>query len=79
MVQSCPMAMGFACPRQQNYLETSYGTFDPGNISQDDGNLVTCNYLGVDWPTLSAGDTLRPSIAMLVAAGVTMVFFLVGW
>jgi hypothetical protein len=78
MVQSCPMALGFACPRQQVYLDTSYGSVDLASISQEDESPVTCNYLGVDWPALSAGDRLRPGIAVLLA-GVVMGFFLVGW
>jgi hypothetical protein len=71
------MALGFACPKQQRFLDMSYGSFDPNGISKDDENLVTCNYLGVDWPTLSAAQGLRPGYVVLLA-GLIMGVFLVG-
>lgn len=42
LVQSCPAAMGFTCPRPWNTgFNTSYGT----KMGSNDGN-VTCNYPG---------------------------------
>jgi hypothetical protein len=78
MVQSCPMALGFACPRQGSYLGMSYGSFDPKVIARDDENAITCNYLGVDWPTLSAASGLRPSLGFMAVAGIVMGVFLLG-
>jgi hypothetical protein len=56
----------------------SYGSFESADISKDDENRVTCNYLGVDWPTLSAANGSRPSY-MVLLAGAVMVIFLTGW
>jgi calcium channel MID1 len=64
MVKSCPTSMGFRCPERSALwapLSMSYGDFDPKKILGSDGILnitgLSCNYLGVDWPTLgnSAG------------------------
>lgn len=62
MVRSCPTAMGFQCPQRSALwapLGMSYGTFDPSLILGEDGILnisgLSCNYLGVDWPTLGNG------------------------
>jgi hypothetical protein len=62
MVRSCPMSLGFRCPEPDalyGALGRSYGGFDPGRIMGEGGILnisgLSCNYLGVDWPTLGNG------------------------
>jgi calcium channel MID1 len=62
MVRSCPTSMGFQCPQRHALwapLGMSYGNFDPKRILNDEGVLnisgLSCNYLGVDWPTLGNG------------------------
>ncbi|KAF2427116.1 hypothetical protein EJ08DRAFT_363212 [Tothia fuscella] len=70
MVQSCPMALGFGCPKQKDFLAMSYGDFDRGAIAVEGENAVTCNYLGVDWPTLSAGTAIGSSTLSLMMAAV---------
>jgi len=77
MVQSCPMAMGFACPGGR-MLARSYGDFDRGSIAKEGAGAVTCNYLGVDWPTLSAATAVRPGLALGFAMFV-MALFVLGW
>lgn len=63
MVQSCPTALGFACPRDSGFggglLKKSYGSFDTRRIGKGGDGVLTCNFLGVDWPTLSSGTSLR--------------------
>ncbi|QDS76911.1 hypothetical protein FKW77_004211 [Venturia effusa] len=60
LVQACPTALGFQCPKAQGYaggiLSDSYGTYNPAEVSPN--NFVTCNFLGVDWPSLSAAGRL---------------------
>lgn len=60
LVQACPTALQFNCPKREGYaggvLGDSYGTYDPFKVSPND--FVTCNFLGVDWPSLSGGSTL---------------------
>ena len=56
------MSLGLRCPERgalYGPLSRSYGTFDPAKIGGADGILnisgLSCNYLGVDWPTLGNG------------------------
>lgn len=77
MVQSCPMALGFGCPKQESFLGMSYGSFDRGRIMKEGEGAVTCNYLGVDWPTLSGASALSSSrwvlaVVVLVAMWVSV-------
>lgn len=53
LVQSCPAALGFACPRGKG-LENSYG-------SLRSGSNITCNFPGMLWPSSKA----RPIKAMI--------------
>jgi calcium channel MID1 len=63
LVQACPTALQFTCPKANGYaggiLSNSYGTYDPAKVSPND--FVTCNFLGVDWPSLSEGRKHRIS------------------
>lgn len=77
LVQSCPMVLGFACPGRK-LLGMSYGSFDAGNIAKEGDGAVTCNYLGVDWPSLSAGTALSPSFVLIGAVGVMVLLFGLG-
>jgi calcium channel MID1 len=74
MVQSCPMALGFGCPKQGSYFGKSYGEFDRGRIMKEGEGAVTCNYLGVDWPTLSGGGSLSSSKWMVGVAALVMIW-----
>lgn len=75
LVQACPTALGFQCPKAQGYaggvLWDSYGTYDPMKVSPND--FVTCNFLGVDWPSLSAGGRIgTSSLAWSLVSGVVL-------
>lgn len=77
LVQACPTALGFQCPKVQGYaggvLKDSYGTYDPAKVSPND--FVTCNFLGVDWPSLSAGGRVRVgNVGLWVAIGMVLLF-----
>jgi calcium channel MID1 len=52
LVQSCPAALGFGCPKQGFMIQRSYGAYDPDRLLTD--GTWTCNYLGIDWPNLNA-------------------------
>jgi hypothetical protein len=85
MVRSCPTSLGFQCPVRGALfapLEDSYGTFDPGAILGRDRILnisgLSCNYLGVDWPTLgSAGARLSGRSGMLWVVSAVLVAWMV--
>ncbi len=48
LVQSCPAALGFACPLENRGLEKSYGVRDPGGA-------VTCSHPGAAYFLDDAG------------------------
>jgi calcium channel MID1 len=75
LVQACPTALQFACPKPNGYaggvLNQSYGSYDPAKVSPND--FVTCNFLGVDWPSLSSGSRLGlTSVGWSLVAGVVL-------
>lgn len=53
LLQSCPAALGFACPSQEFMLKRSYGTLDQGRLRSEEE--WTCNYLGMSDPRMSGG------------------------
>lgn len=76
------MSMGLRCPEPNALygpLSKSYGTFDPARIGGADGILnisgLSCNYLGVDWPTLGNDAVgLRASWAVWAVAAIAVAF-----
>lgn len=78
LVQACPTALGFQCPKPQGYaggvLGDSYGTYEPAKVSLND--FVTCNFLGVDWPSLSDAGRVRISSVGLWLAVLTALFLM---
>ncbi|KIV99011.1 uncharacterized protein PV09_09240 [Verruconis gallopava] len=87
MVKSCPTSLGFLCPQRNALwapLAKSYGTYDPNNILGQDGILnisgLSCNYLGVDWPTLgNSGSVLAARWPGWVVPLGIMAWMLSGW
>jgi hypothetical protein len=73
------MALGFGCPRINGRanLSMSYGSFDRGVIAREGEGAVTCNYLGVDWPTLSAARVIHPTWSLAVILGALVLGVLV--
>lgn len=65
LVQSCPAAMGFACPEPGTVgFESSYGYRPNGSVEEN--GQITCNYPGAAYH-LSAGGMLQPVLAMILA------------
>ncbi len=64
LVQSCPAALGFACPLQGRGLNWSYGVRDPKGD-------ITCSYLGAAYFLNAAGrsDISATMFAIAVVAG----------
>ncbi|KAF2397108.1 hypothetical protein EJ06DRAFT_515282 [Trichodelitschia bisporula] len=76
LVRTCPAALGFQCPDQGFMLDRSYGDFDRSQFSVD---VVTCNYPGVDWPTLSGVGRVRGAgVAVAVAVGLMVIAVMEG-
>lgn len=79
--------MGFACPRpgaQYGDLKKSYATFDSSKILGSDGVLnisqLSCNFLGVDWPTLGSGaGSMQVERAVWGVTVLVMAWATVGW
>ena len=67
LVQSCPSALGFACPYVGKGLYQSYGR------ASMDGIFPTCNMPGAIWG-ISTGKSLRPSVlaVAVVALSITL-------
>lgn len=66
LVQNCPAAMGFTCPRPWNIgFNTSYGTMTGTN-----GTTITCNYPGnfhvISDASVFRGSGLMTAMAVLV-------------
>ena len=62
LVQSCPAAMGFTCPRPGRIgYESSYGQMPNTNIPEQIGQ-ITCNYPGAAYNQLSEAAGLSPRI-----------------
>ncbi|KAE9989840.1 hypothetical protein EG327_002181 [Venturia inaequalis] len=79
LVQACPTALGFQCPKAEGYaggvLRDSYGTYNSSKVNVND--FVTCNFLGVDWPSLSRGARVSGGgggLLLWLAVGVVLVF-----
>lgn len=53
VVQSCPAAMGFACPGMREGGESSYGRRPNGSAIED--GQITCNYPGAAYRLSGAG------------------------
>lgn len=60
LVQSCPAALGFACPRRNRGLERSYGVRDPSGA-------ITCSFPGAAYFLSDAGKS-GISVMVLVCA-----------
>lgn len=59
VVQSCPAAIGFNCPRpKMTGFNTSYGVYD------DDNNDLTCNFAGEARTRISGGSVVSMSVVM---------------
>ena len=70
LVQSCPAAMGFSCPRPGMMgFEAAYGYRPNGSVGEE--GMVTCNYPGAAYH-LSGAKGLEPLTAfmLVVLAGV---------
>lgn len=59
LVQTCPAALGFACPTAGKGFNYSYG------LAQMDSELPMCNIPGQIWG-FSAGSFLQPSVPTIV-------------
>ncbi|EXJ83889.1 hypothetical protein A1O1_07518 [Capronia coronata CBS 617.96] len=72
LVQSCPAALGFACPLERAGLEDSYGS------RSNDSGVISCSYLGAAY-YLSGAETMAPgamrNVALLVFAVLLMNLF----
>ena len=76
LVQSCPAAMGFACPRPGRIgFNASYGQMpnpgDPEQLGQ-----ITCNYPGATYDQLSGATAPSPCILAFVALAVMNLMFM---
>lgn len=71
IVQSCPAALSFACPRRGRIaFNESYGIMPDGSPGQN--GQITCNYPGVDINLSADGSMLsRPRTIVLLALVVT--------
>lgn len=69
LVQSCPSALGFGCPRRGKGLESSYG-----ERSDDTGN-ITCSYLGAAY-FLSASSRLSMSFSLYASPIATVLMLM---
>jgi calcium channel MID1 len=74
LVQSCPAALGFACPAQPWLMKWSYGKFNADVLSSN--GTWTCNYLGLDFPN-AAMPSRHVSFGVLVI--LALVHFAVNW
>lgn len=65
LVQSCPAAMGFACPEPGSVgFESSYGYRPNGSVEEN--GQITCNYPGAAYH-LSIAGVVRPAVLMVLA------------
>ncbi|KAI9721436.1 MAG: hypothetical protein M1812_002198 [Candelaria pacifica] len=71
LVQSCPAALGFACPSERMGLNRSYGVRDPS------GN-ITCSFLGAAYYQNGATTARTPGLRTLATAVVSAVWLLTG-
>ncbi|CAK7274875.1 hypothetical protein SEPCBS57363_006388 [Sporothrix epigloea] len=71
LVQSCPSAIGFSCPRPAKYgFNTSYGI----RTSADLNGFVTCNYPGAaHYFSIGPAGPRQSWLKMLLAAGTAVV------
>jgi calcium channel MID1 len=69
LVQSCPAALGFACPLAGKGLEESYGK----RVNQSEG-VISCSYLGAAF-YLSGSSIVAPSLSVF---GMVCLAFTVG-
>ena len=76
IVQSCPAAMGFNCPRpNQGAFNQSYGLMPDGSPEQS--GQITCNYPGAAFNLASIGSSMTASyIIMTVALAVAILVHL---
>lgn len=66
IVQSCPAAMGFACPRPGDMgFDSSYGSRPNGSANED--GQITCNYPGAAY-YLSGAEMVGMNRWMMVVA-----------
>jgi calcium channel MID1 len=76
LVQSCPAAMGFACPRPGRIgFNASYGQM-PNPRNPEQIGQITCNYPGAAYDQLSGATELSPHILALVALAVMSLMFI---
>lgn len=77
LVQSCPAAMGFYCPRPGRIgFNASYGQMPDPRIPEQIGQ-ITCNYPGAAYDQLSGAAGLAlPHILAFVALAVMSLMFI---
>jgi len=76
IVQSCPAALGFGCPRPGHIgFNQSYGLRPDGTPEQ--AGQVTCNYPGAEFNLLSGGTRMsEPHTTVVVALVVMTLMFI---
>jgi calcium channel MID1 len=76
IVQSCPAAMGFSCPRpNQGAFNQSYGVMPDGTPEQS--GQITCNYPGAAFDLSSIGSSISMQYTIMFVALAVMTLMLV--
>ena len=76
LVQSCPAAMAFYCPRPGRIgYNSSYGQMPNPNIAEQVGQ-ITCNYPGAAYYQLSGAAGLASPYVLAVALAVMSLLFI---